>query len=193
MACERSDGTHSDIVTFAKEVGFGSWTPLFTYSDDRSLYNPAAVLDDTGSEVVIGWIVDSDPFDYLNATVYTNGAWSPVTQISFGANDAYNLRLDTNNYGEAVALWSENDGTNYFVCASVFSSGSWMGAQYVTEGDLDMVEGPVRMVLMRNEFPPRLHCPKFPPGLLPSVWSSGNERLITRAQHHLGRDPLSSC
>ena len=138
VACEQFDGSNSEILMIEYFSDDDLWHPAHVYTDDRSLYNPAVMMDESGDELVVGWMVDSDPYNYMNATVYVNGAWTPITEISFGANDAYNLRLDTNNYGEAVALWSENDGTTYFVCASIFSNGGWMGAQYVTEGDLDM-------------------------------------------------------
>jgi hypothetical protein len=138
VACENLTGSVSVIEMFQGSFTSGTWRDVHMYSDSLNLYNPEVRMSADGSQLAIAWMVDADPNNYMNATVFTDGSWTPEERISSTFYDAFNLWLDINNAGNVVALWTGLYSTTYYVCASVFDNGAWGGADYITEGSLDM-------------------------------------------------------
>lgn len=132
------DESRAWVTTMVRSAGTGAWADGQTYNDDVSLFEPRVAMSDSGEHAVVAWMVDSYLSDYVNATVFADGAWTPVAQLGEGSDSAANLFLDVNDQGSAVALWTEANSEFNYVRASVYSNGAWGEDEIVDVGNFDV-------------------------------------------------------
>jgi uncharacterized protein YheU (UPF0270 family) len=127
----QTDGANYQI--FRSEYRNGAWTEPTGPTDNISpngldATDPQVALNNNGDTVIV-W----SQFDGLKKQIfrseYRNGSWKdPVgssDNISPDGQDAVIPRVDLNDQGEAVIVWSQSNGTHNQIFRSEYRNGSW--------------------------------------------------------------------
>ncbi|WP_287416355.1 hypothetical protein [Oceanithermus sp.] len=125
------DGTSWQIYKAERQGADGSWSDPSPLSDANATATYAKVaLNDAGDAVVI-WV----QYDGSNKQIYAaerqGGAWTPPVRLSLAGTDAltdgsrYYSQVALNDAGDAVVVWTQNDGSNYQIYKAERQGGAW--------------------------------------------------------------------
>jgi hypothetical protein len=136
----QSDGTNSQI--FKSECRGGIWTNPSSIADHISLngqeaYSPQVAMDNNGNAIIV-WDQYNGNGDWrIFKSEYREGVWHNPTNladnISPNGSDADNPQVAMDNNGNAIIVWSSNDGTNYQIFKSECNSGIWKNPANITD------------------------------------------------------------
>ncbi|MEW5879741.1 MAG: immunoglobulin domain-containing protein [Pseudomonadota bacterium] len=92
--------------------------------------NPDVVMDASGNAIAV-WQRFDGSTDNIDASRYTSGSgWSAPQPIENGAGSASNARIAVDGSGNAIAVWSQSNGTSYNLTANRYTQGvGWGTAQ----------------------------------------------------------------
>jgi len=87
----------------------------------------ASAAADAAGNVTVAWYQDNGVRNIINASRYSNGAWSTPVQVdSAGATgNAFTSSLAADSAGNVMAAWQQNNGTRNIINASRYSQGAW--------------------------------------------------------------------
>lgn len=127
------DGTHYIIKSSAVPYG-GNWsTPINLSEGGQNAFIPTVDSDPIGN-AVIAWIrFDGANYIAQASAKLSDGTWTTPTDLSSVGKDVRNVNLIINQYGQAVIMWDETDGTNSVVYSSRhFVNGLWSAPMQVS-------------------------------------------------------------
>ncbi len=162
----RGDSTHSDVRAsrFVPGVGWGTAELLVTM-DVFEVFDSQVAMDPAGNAVVV-WQQSDDTLSDIWASRFVPGVgWSTPQLIETDAGFAIHPEVAVDPQGNAVAMWSQWDGTRYAPWANRFVPGvGWGMAELLETGDPD------------DAFNPQVAVD--PEGNAIAVWSQGDGSSI---------------
>lgn len=122
----RSDGSHARIQAATRPAG-GAWTTPVTLSDaGQNADDPQVAVDTDGDAVAIWRRSDGTNIRVQAAARPAGGAWTAPTTISAAGPDTYDAGVAVDPDGDAVAVWTQSDGSNIRVQAATRpAGGAW--------------------------------------------------------------------
>jgi hypothetical protein len=133
----QSDGTRNNIWSNRYTAGSGWGTPaLIETSDAGNAFNPAIAMDGSGNALAV-W----NQFDGVRNNIWSNrytvgSGWSAAELIetfNTGSTDLPRIAMDAG--GNALAVWSQSDGTRYNIWFNRYTVGSGWGTAQLIETD----------------------------------------------------------
>ncbi len=133
----KSDGTRFNIVANRYSVGTGWGTAaLIETNNVGSAYGPQVALDTNGNALAV-WVQFDGENNKIVANRYTNGSgWGTPTLIETGnAANAIAPQLAFDAGGNALAVWSQYNGTRYNIWSNRYTDGIGWGTAALIETD----------------------------------------------------------
>jgi hypothetical protein len=123
---ERSNGANQIIETATRAPG-APWLAAKELSVPGEDAFGAQVAVDQAGNAVAAWIRSNGANDIVEAATKVSGTpWLPAQELSAAGQNAFSLQIAVNPAGDAVAIWTSFDGTNYVAeAASRLSGGAW--------------------------------------------------------------------
>lgn len=120
----RFDGTNY-VAQSSRTLSDGSWTtPVDISNSGVNVTNVYIGLNTSGYAVAVWDESDGTNSVIQSATLPLNGTWSTPAAVSTPGNYAYLPVVGVDDTGNAVSIWLESDGTNYYVWGSSLAFGS---------------------------------------------------------------------
>ncbi len=126
---------------YKSEYRDGVWTHPRDENDHINPFSNSAVcqqvaMDDEGNAIIVWWQSDGTNYQiYLSQ--YRNGAWRHPAglqdHVSLAGRDAGQWPRVVMSKGDAIIVWSQNDGTNYQIYKSEYRSGAWTHPAGITD------------------------------------------------------------
>jgi len=115
------------IIQASTKTLNGSWsTPTDLSAIGRDAVLPQIAIDSLGNAIAV-WYRSNGTNSIVQASTKTlNGTWSTPTDLSAAGQDAYDPRIAIGSLGDAIAVWTGNNYTNFIIQASTKTlNGSW--------------------------------------------------------------------
>jgi hypothetical protein len=117
----------STLPATAPSRAEAAWLPpvdISTVGSDAT--EPEVAVDSAGDVVVVWRRLDGANYVIETAERPAGGTWSAPLQLSAGGQNAETPQLAVDAAGDAVAVWSRSNGSNYIVqCATMAAGGGW--------------------------------------------------------------------
>jgi hypothetical protein len=123
------DGTRHNIWANRYSASTGLWGvagPIET--DTLEASGPQVAFDATGNALVVWTQIDSTPYNiWANRYSASTGLWGVAAPIETNAGFDFVPRVAIDATGNALAVWTQFDGTNYSIWANRYSAstGLW--------------------------------------------------------------------
>ena len=131
----QSDGTRFNIWANRYTSGTGWGTAALIETDNAgSATNPQIAFDASGNALAV-WTQSDGTRNNIWANRYTSGTgWGTAALIETdNAGDAFDPQIASDASGNALAVWSQFDGTHYNILANRYTAGSGWGAAALIE------------------------------------------------------------
>jgi len=117
-------GAHSTVQASLRPVG-GNWEPAQGLSDpSQSAIQPKVAVDGAGNAIAIWQRFNGTNFIIQAAVRPAGGAWQlPAQDLSTVGQHAETPDVAFDTAGNAIAVWSRSNGTNYIIQAAVRPAG----------------------------------------------------------------------
>ena len=138
----------NDIVQAASRRAGGAWSGPVDLSVGGGNAGQAQVaIDGSGNAVAVWSRYDGANFIVQSSARAAGGGWSsPPTDLSAAGGPAGEPQVAVGGGGEAVAVWSRNDGANLIVqSAARAGGGAWSGAVDLSTAGLNSKEPQVTL------------------------------------------------
>ena len=133
---QQSDGTRNNIWAnrYTPSGGWGTATLIETGNGDAT--SPQVVMDGSGNAVAV-WYQSDGTRNNIWANRYTpSGGWGAAALIETGNGDATSPQVAIDGSGNAVAVWTQSDGTRNNIWANRYTpSGGWGTAALIETDD----------------------------------------------------------
>ena len=116
--------------------GTGWGTPALIESSNENALGPNLAVDSQGNAVAI-WYQDDGTYRNIWANHYTPGSGWVIPQLieNNSSGNAFNSDVAFDNNGNAIALWSQTDGTQFDIWANRYTAGSGWGEPVLVENE----------------------------------------------------------
>ena len=107
-----------------------SWdtAKLIDYDNNGSAYSPQIAMDDAGNAVAVWKQYDGFRYNiwanHFDASL-TSPKWGTAERIESERGSADAPQVAMNNDGKAIAVWAQDDGSNFSIYSSRFDGASW--------------------------------------------------------------------
>lgn len=109
---EQFDGSYYSIRANRYTAGAGWGTAVFLETDGGDTWNPQLSVDSYGNALVVWSQSDGSTFS-IRANSYTAGDdWGDAEVIGSGSGSMWNPQVAADAYGNAVAVWWQQDSIN---------------------------------------------------------------------------------
>ncbi len=129
----KNDGTRNNVWAKRYVAGSGWGTPtLIENYDAGNTVASQIAMDPSGNAIVVGRQFDGVRWNaWANRYNAVNGSWGTATLIETndGNIDTGALVVTMGHGGDAIAAWSQYDGTHYNIWTNRYSLGSGWGAR----------------------------------------------------------------
>src|SRR3989339_1744129 len=127
----QNDGTRDNI--YANKYNGTSWggAALLEADNSGAAYNPRVAMDGSGNAFAVWFQSDGVNFNTW-ANKYNGTSWVGAELIE--ADDSGNVgnpKVAVNSGGNAIAVWTQNDGTRDNIYANKYNGTSWVGATLI--------------------------------------------------------------
>jgi PKD repeat protein len=103
-----------------------AWLPPVDISRAGSDATEPEVAVDSAGDAVVAWRrLDGANYVIETANRPAGGAWSAPLQLSAAGQNAETPQLALDAAGDAVAVWSRSNGSNYIVQSATMAGGGW--------------------------------------------------------------------
>jgi hypothetical protein len=120
----RSDGSFLRIQ-YSTRTASGDWaTPINISDAGQNASNPQIDIDPSGNLIALWSRFDGTNTRIQAAFKPSAGSFATPVTVSDPGFDAFDPRLDIDNTGRAIVVWSRFDGTNIRVQASIREAGA---------------------------------------------------------------------
>jgi hypothetical protein len=127
---------------YAAGSGWGN-ANLIETDDAGNAYGPQVAVDASGNAVAVWFQAEEDfslPFPYLRDNIWANryvagSGWGTATLIETDAGFALDPQVAVDGKGNAVAVWSQSDGTRFSIWANRYVAESGWGTATLIETD----------------------------------------------------------
>lgn len=138
----QNDGTNDSIYANTYSADSGTWEPsaiLLENGDDGDADDPQIAVDGEGEAIAV-WHQNDGTNDNIYARTYSrdSGAWESSLTLLENSNDgdAEGAQVGVDDEGNAIAVWTQDDGTNDNVRANTYTAGNgWDNAQTIENSD----------------------------------------------------------
>lgn len=134
----RYNGTNF-IVQASELLSGGTWSfPTNISPSGQDALIPDVAVDPNGNAVATCARYDGTNFTTRNAMALKGQSWGPSFVVSNGAETASEGSIAVDSNGNAVAVWSQFDGSNFMVQASLIPyGGNWSTEQAISTSGQD--------------------------------------------------------
>ncbi len=116
---------------------------LIETNDAGNAYGPQVAVDASGNAIAVWFQAEEDltlPFPYIRDNIWANrfvagSGWGTATLIETDAGFAFDPQVAVDRSGNAVAVWSQSDGTRFSIWANGYVAGSGWGTATLIETD----------------------------------------------------------
>ena len=123
-------GIRSQI--FKSEYRSGIWSHPLNINDNispdgRDAFYPEVAIDNSGDTIIV-WQQASALFIEIFKSEYRSGSWVHPTDLNDNISPPENSsypKVEMDNLGNALIVWSQRDGSHFQVYKSEYRSGSW--------------------------------------------------------------------
>src|SRR5262249_46361128 len=123
----QSDGTRNRIWSNRYTLGTGWSTPALVETSTDDSYNPQIVVDASGNAIV-AWDTFDGTTNHIFSNRYTAGSgWGTPVQIDPNTNAATTVDIAMDSNGNALAAWTQFDGTYERIWSNRYTVGSGWG------------------------------------------------------------------
>jgi len=133
---QQSDGTRENIWANRYVAGTGWGTAALIETNMGAAIYPQIAADAGGNAIAV-WSQAGDAVYSIWGNRYVAGTgWGTAAPIA--TNDMWNTigpQIAVDAGGNAIAVWSQSDGTRYNIWANRFSAGAWGTAQLIEPTD----------------------------------------------------------
>ncbi len=131
----QSDGTRNSIWANRYVAGSGWGTAELIETDDGSAYGPQVAMDAGGNATAV-WYQDDGTRDNVWANRYdASSGWGTAELLETDTEDANLPQIAMDPGGHAIAVWWQDDGTQYNIWANRYVAGSSWGTAELIETD----------------------------------------------------------
>jgi len=132
----QSDGTRTNIWSNRYTALTGTWgTAELIETDAGAAYDPQVTVDSSGNAVAVWYQHDGSRYSiYSNRYTASTGTWGTAELIETdNAGDAYSHQVTIDSSGNAVAVWSQSDGTRFNIWSNRYTAltGTWGTAELI--------------------------------------------------------------
>lgn len=117
----QDDGTGNYRI-WANRYRLGQWLgPEAAQEDGVEGLNPRAIMDEQGNAVLV-WLRYASPGVYhLWSRRYRalTGSWGAAVRIQSGAGDSMDPQVSVDPFGNAMVVWTQDDGTGRYVTQAI--------------------------------------------------------------------------
>lgn len=135
----QDDGSNDNIWANRFTVGFGwSGAERIENTDGGNAFSPVVAVDDSGNAVAV-WRQWDGTRSNIRASIYLAGSgWQADQALEAGDDDAVAVSVGMDDGGNAMAVWTQSDGTRWNVQANRYVPGSgWSGPTEIDGTDND--------------------------------------------------------
>jgi hypothetical protein len=142
------DGTYFSIYANTYSSDSGTWGTAEEIESDNgaAVYPPQIAMDDAGNAIAVWFQNDGTHFSiYANTYSADSGAWGTAELIeSSDSGAATDPQIAMNGAGNAIVVWSQDDGTANSIYANIYSvdTGTWGTAELLETDDAGDAEYP---------------------------------------------------
>ena len=130
------DGTRNNIYAnrYATGTGWGA-AALIETDNAETAWAPQIAFDSSGNAIAV-WTQSDGTRNNVWANRYASGTgWGAAALIETNAGSASIPQIAFDSSGNAIAVWTQYDGTRYNIYANRYASGTGWGAAALIETD----------------------------------------------------------
>lgn len=132
---EQFDGSYYSIWTNRYTVDTGWGTAERIETNDGDTWNPQAAIDPAGNAIAV-WSQSNGIVSTIRANIYTASVgWGEAEEIGTDVGDAWLPQVAVDSYGNAVAVWRQDDGGRYDIWSNRYIAGTGWGTPGKIETD----------------------------------------------------------
>ncbi|MGZ6662729.1 MAG: hypothetical protein ACXVHL_36000 [Solirubrobacteraceae bacterium] len=125
---QRSDGTNTIVQAAARAAGGSFGAPQDLSTAGQTAYDPQVAVDGQGNAIAVWQRFDGTNTVVQAAVRAVGGSFGAPQDLSAAGQTAYDPQVAVDGRGNAIAVWSASDGTNFIVQAAVRAAGGSFGA-----------------------------------------------------------------
>lgn len=121
----RHDGSGSVVQSAVRPVGRAWQPPVELSSAGQHASAPQVAVNARGDAVAIWTRRDADAENYIvqGAARPAGRGWQAPVDLSVVAPDTYAIDVEVDARGNAIAVWTQFDGSNYIVQSTAYGAG----------------------------------------------------------------------
>jgi len=120
---QRFDGTNFIVQASVRAAGGSFGAPQDVSAAGQTANDPQVVVDGQGNAIAV-WSRSNGTNDIVQASVRAaGGSFGAPQDVSAAGQDAHVPQVAVDGQGNAIAVWSRSNGTNYIVQAAVRAAG----------------------------------------------------------------------
>ncbi|MGZ6638599.1 MAG: hypothetical protein ACXVII_37790 [Solirubrobacteraceae bacterium] len=120
---QRSDGTNTIVQAAARAAGGSFGAPQDLSAAGQKAGFPEVALDGQGNAIAVWQRFDGTNFIMQAAVRAAGGSFGAPQDLSAAGQTANDPQVAVDGRGNAIAVWSRSNGTNYIVQAAARAAG----------------------------------------------------------------------
>ena len=129
---QRSDGTNTIVQAAARAAGGSFGAPQDLSTAGQTAHDPQVAVDGQGNAIAVWSASNGTNFIVQAAVRAAGGSFGAPQDVSAAGQDAVFPQVAVDGRGNAIAVWSRFDGTNFIMQAAARVAASRRRRRYVT-------------------------------------------------------------